>query len=72
MTPASKLTVILFAFFILVSFASCDQNTRSTTSENPDSMFVKKMSADSNSTMPVHTPKDSTAKIPNAYDSSKK
>jgi hypothetical protein len=73
MTAASKSKLRLCALVILASFTSCDQNKKSNAaSDNPDSMPVIKMSTDSNSAMPVHTPKDSTERIPNPYDSSKK
>lgn len=73
MTAASKSIIRLFTLVILISFTSCDQNKKNNSAaDNPDSMPVIKMSTDSNSAMPVHTQKDSTEKIPNPYDSSKK
>lgn len=73
MTAASKSVIRLFVLVILISFTSCDQNKKSNAaSDSPDSMPVIKMSTDSNSAMPVHTQKDSTEKIPNPYDPSKK
>lgn len=52
------------------SLFACNGNSNPGTNTN-DSASVKRMSPDSNSDMPVHTPKDSTEKMPNPLDSVK-
>ena len=64
---------LLIAVIVIFAVTSCDQPKSSNSSaQTNDTESVKKMSADSNSAMPIHTPKDSTEKIPNAYDTTKK
>ena len=73
-TPSGINRLLLPVILATMGFTnySCDQPTRSNSSQTNDTASVKKMSTDSNSDMPIHLPKDSSEKIPNPYDTLKK
>ena len=62
--PALLLSVLFMS--------SCGEGKKSDApTQATDTLSVKKLTTDSSSDMPVARPKDSAARIPNAYDSSK-
>lgn len=61
--------LVLTVFIISVLSASCaNQNADDSHASSPDQMSVKKLDTDSSSQMPVGVITDSSAKMPNPYD----
>ena len=60
----------LMIFITAIHLSACNEKPAPDASM-ADSTSVKRMGTDSNSDMPVHTPRDSMEKMPNALDSAK-